>query len=74
MINLLFTSLIVILTEEHFTYRGKKLSMIVSGHLGSSFLQFLHFTDSTDMNDLDLDLDHKDHLKLWNTPSLITVY
>ena len=31
----------------------------------------MHFTDSTDLKDLDLDLDHKDHtdLKLWNTPS-----
>ena len=32
----------------------------------------MHFTDSTDLKDLDLDLDHKDHtdLKLWNTPNV----
>ena len=44
-----------------------------SGHLGSSFLQFLRFTDSTDLKDLNL--NHKDHtdLKLLNTPINICV-
>ena len=41
-----------------------------SGHLGSSFLQLLHFTDSTDLKDLDVDHKDRTDIKLWNTPSI----